>query len=216
MPLFSRGPSIPSGWVAAPGDVQAEIFLVWQEDELPAELKDSPGYVPFTLSPGAEDWVRGMAEIKELDGPKEKIVIGRPRPAAAVQHRPLLAEPAPPSAVPAPMYPTPIAAPAWDTGIAAKEWIRRQAPRAAPDVAVRTRTAVSEVSGPAKRDAPHSMPAIGGSATRPPDATREKPAATVRALPDIGASGERAKPAADERLAEDREKPRRVPDIGAP
>jgi hypothetical protein len=242
MPFFSRGPSIPSGWVAAPGAVRQEIFLVWQEDELPDELKNAPGYVPFTLSPESETWVRGMAEIKEIDGDKEKIVIGRPRPAASVQHRPLIQEPVAPA--PAPSWtanaaPAPV--PAWDSGIAAKEWIRRQAPRDAPAIAVRTQTAASTDQDRDRVDRPaaRSLPSIGGTArseptpaVRPPNQARafpdidsssggESPPAArpenrARALPDIGSSsGEEPPPAAGETQSH-REKPRRIPDIGPP
>src|SRR5579864_5724807 len=196
MSFFSRGPSIPSGWVQAPGDVQAEIFLVWQEDELPDELKNSPGYVPFTLSPGAEQWVRGMAEIKEIDGPKEKLVIGRPRPAAQIQHRPLIADPAPSWPAPPPSAPTwqpsPPAwepsVPLWEPNMAAKEWIRRQAPRAAPDIEVRGLAAPPSTPEAPKQPAPHAPPAVGTSAQiEPVDA----PSASTpgRAAPEIG--GER-------------------------
>ena len=217
MPFFSRGPSIPSGWVAAPGTVQAEVFLVWQEDELPDELKNAPGYVPFTLSPESEAWVRGMAEIKEIDGDKEKIVIGRPRPAAAVQHRSLIQpstppveyRPAPPSAT------APYSTPAWDSGIAAKEWIRRQAPREAPAVAVRTHTASEPDREDAPRQAARSLPSIGGT-SRSESTPPEKPANRARALPDIGPAGETKPAAPAEDRPPQREAPRRVPDIGAP
>src|SRR5947209_3978114 len=211
MPLFSRGPSIPRGWVPAPGDVQAEIFLVWQEDELPDELTKAPGYVPFTLSPGAEQWVRGMAEIKEIDGPKEKLVIGRPRPAIQTQHRPLIPEPAPsppaaagpgwePSApawdaIPSPAWDTP--PPAWEPHMAAKEWIRRQAPREPPAIAVRVDTAAPAEPEPRQRPAPpHPPPAIGapsppaaGSAS-PPAVDKSSPPAASRphAPPAVGAT----------------------------
>ena len=44
------GARIPQGWELAPQVIAQEIFLAWEEDEMPEELKQSPGYAPFTLS----------------------------------------------------------------------------------------------------------------------------------------------------------------------
>jgi hypothetical protein len=240
MPLFSRGPSIPAGWIQAPGDVQAEIFLVWQEDELPDELKNAPGYIPFTLSPGAEAWVRGMAEVKEIDGPKEKLVIGRPRPATSVHHRPLIDEPAPVSfGYPAPPQmaePSVAPPPLWEPNMSAKEWVRRQAPRAAPAIAVRTDSVAESDEAAVARPAPRSLPSIGGDAPpeqphppKPATQTRATPqigppgelgpadrAPQVRAVPQIGPAGESGPLAEPDPPPREHESPRRIPDIGAP
>lgn len=206
MPFFSHGPSIPDGWVQAPGDVQAEIFLVWQEDELPDELKNAPGYVPFTLSSSAEDWVRAMAEIKEIDGSREKIIIGHPRPPAPVRHRSLIPEPAP--AAPH------VSAAVWEPGMAAKEWIRRQAPRQPPDVAVRTEPAISP-RRPAERTRPYAPPAIGQTDQESP-VRPTPPAAHTRPVPQIGPAEEPSMSPERESSRDAREKARQVPDIGPP
>ncbi len=86
-----------SGWVKAPRDIELEIRSVWQEDEMPAELKDDPSYLPFTLGLAAQDWVDSMSEI--VDG--GKAVYGRPKPAAPAQHRSLTTPPPAPPAPPA-------------------------------------------------------------------------------------------------------------------
>lgn len=59
---------------------------------MPDELKQSPGYRPFTLGVDAQAWVDSMAEIVDGGGG----VYGRPRPVAPTQHRSLTA-PSPPS-----------------------------------------------------------------------------------------------------------------------
>jgi hypothetical protein len=71
-----------AGWVKAPSEVELEIRSVWQEDEMPDEIKNAPGYRPFTLGLDAQAWVDSMAEI--ADG--GDAVYGRPRPVTPQQH----------------------------------------------------------------------------------------------------------------------------------
>jgi hypothetical protein len=76
---------------------------------MPAELKDAPGYAPFTLSAGAQAWVDSMEDGKIVDG--GTCVYGRPRPRTVQQHRSLAtpsASTAPPNAQ---TWPPPATAP---------------------------------------------------------------------------------------------------------
>ncbi len=84
-------------WVKAPPLVELEIRGVWLEDEMPDEIKNAPDRVPFTLSPESQEWVDSMLEVKDAG----KYILGLPRPAAPVQHRPLGTQPAPPAPPPA-------------------------------------------------------------------------------------------------------------------
>lgn len=208
--MFSRhGPRVPSGWVPAPDSVKEEILLVWQEDEMPEELKNAPGYVPFTLSPDAEGWLSGMAEIKELQDAGQTVIIGRPRPAAPRERRSLIPAPAaaPAPSADAPTGPLPVPSPAPD--LSAKEWVRRQAPRNVPVIADRD---VAEPPPPAEpaREGARSLPDIGGEA--PTTAREEPPRGTVRAVPQIG--GEEGSPPEPAPAREQSVKPRSVPQIG--
>jgi len=84
------------GWVKAPSGVELEIRTVWQEDEMPEEVKAGPGYQPFTLGSDAQAWVDSMIEI--ADG--GSAVYGRPKSVAATVRRQLTT--LPPSLPPAP------------------------------------------------------------------------------------------------------------------
>src|SRR5438270_13168329 len=84
---MSRGPLAPRGWVAAPELIAQEIRLLWQEEEMPEELKSSPGYSSFTLSPEAQAWVDGMLEVTDHQDKRGAIVIGRPKPVVPTEHR---------------------------------------------------------------------------------------------------------------------------------
>lgn len=90
------------GWVKAPPVVEAEIRAVWQEDELPDEITQAPGFRPFTLGLDSQEWVDSMAEV--VDGGNG--VYGRPKPVLAPQHR-ALTTPAPPPPTPTPRTPAP-------------------------------------------------------------------------------------------------------------
>jgi hypothetical protein len=92
-----------AGWVKAPPAVELEIRSVWQEDEMPDEIKNAPGYRPFTLGLDAQGWVDSMVEI--VDG--GDAVYGRPRPITPQQHQPLTSPtPLPPLPAPTPFQPS--------------------------------------------------------------------------------------------------------------
>lgn len=94
--MFRRGPAIPPGWELAPSIAEQEIFLIWQEEDLPAELKDAPGHVSFTPSAETQAWIDSMIEVRELQAGKERHVVGRPAPRATPQpHRIVRPQPAP-------------------------------------------------------------------------------------------------------------------------
>jgi hypothetical protein len=193
--------------VQAPDSVKEEILLVWQEDEMPDEVKNAPGYVPFTLSPGAEDWLAGMAEIKELPGSDRTVIVGRPRPPVPRERRSLIPTPAP-SPAPPPAYtpagPPPAPAPALST----KEWVRRQAPRNVPAIAERDAAAPVPPSVEPRREEVRSLPDIGGET--PPAAPEERPTEAVHAVPQIGGEP----PAEPSPPPEQSVQPRAVPQIG--
>lgn len=97
--LGGKGPSGRPGWVTAPREVELEIRTVWQEDELPPEITEAPGYRPFTLGAEAQAWVDSMAEV--VDG--GDAVYGRPAPLVPPSRRSLATHPAPaPPPAPAP------------------------------------------------------------------------------------------------------------------
>jgi hypothetical protein len=97
---------IPRGWVEAPEVVRNELELLWQEDEMPEELKQDPSYRPFTLSPDVQEWVDSMSEVRELSGKQPK-VIGRPRPVEVREHRIVATPPPAPQSAPTPRTRTP-------------------------------------------------------------------------------------------------------------
>lgn len=216
MSLFSRhGPSIPAGWVPAPDDVKEEIHCVWQEDEMPDEVKNAPGYLPFTLSPGSEQWLAGMAEIRELQGSEGSVIIGRPRPSAPRAHRSLIPDPSPPlspqtsptvsSSVPQPPKPPQPAGPS----ISPKEWVRRQAPRNVPAISESESTVSPSVPAEAKRAKVRTLPQIGSEERSEAALPLEKRDRAASA-PQIGGSDARQRPPATERS----DRPRSVPQIG--
>jgi len=95
-----------AGWVKAPSEVELEIRSVWQEDEMPDEIKNAPGYRPFSLGLDAQTWVDSMAEI--VDG--GDAVYGRPQPVTPQQHQSLTSlTPSPPlpNSTPTPSQPRP-------------------------------------------------------------------------------------------------------------
>jgi len=97
------------GWVKAPSGVELEIRTVWQEDEMPEEIRADPGYQPFTLGSDAQAWVDSMTEI--ADG--GSAVYGRPKSVVKPARR-QLSTPSPslpPAArphLPAPTVPPPL------------------------------------------------------------------------------------------------------------
>ncbi len=97
------------GWVKAPSGVELEIRTVWQEDEMPEEIRADPGYQPFTLGSDAQAWVDSMIEI--ADG--GSAVYGRPKSVATPARRQLSTLPPslPPATrphLPAPTVPPPV------------------------------------------------------------------------------------------------------------
>ncbi|MBV9281515.1 MAG: hypothetical protein JOZ41_15660 [Chloroflexi bacterium] len=195
------GPTIPSGWVEAPGFVRNELELLWQEDEMPEELKNAPGYTPFTLSADAQAWVDSMAEIRELLEGGEARVIGRPRPVATREHRIVAAPPPPPPPAPSPpQYRAPAERPAPPPPPKPKPVPARPLPEIAPVAGVFD----SPGPQPAHRE-PAAMPEIGGREPVPPQqsSSRRQGRASEGRMPDIGTSPARPKrrrydPAADE------------------
>lgn len=89
------------GWVKAPPTIELEIRGVWQEDELPDEIKLAPGHATFTLGTESQEWVDSMEEI--VDG--GDAVYGRPKPASSPTHKSLTTPP-PPQPLPPPAAPT--------------------------------------------------------------------------------------------------------------
>jgi hypothetical protein len=160
----------PQGWVKAPPDVELEIRGVWQEDAMPAELKDDPGYVPFMLSGEAQDWVDSMEDGQIMDG--GTAVYGHPKP-AVTRHR-SLATPSAASLAPA-SVPVPVRA--------------AQLPQSPPTPSA-PRILMPDIdgtagSGPVPAPAPprrySEMPDIGDS---PPKPAKTSPAP----MPDVGES----------------------------
>lgn len=204
--MFSRrGPRVPSGWVQAPDAVKEEIFLVWQEDEMPEEVKNIPGYVPFTLSPGAEEWLAGMAEIKELEGSQRSVIIGRPRPVTPKDRRSLIPEPLPSPAAPGGSAD---ASPAPAPPVSTKEWVRRQAPRNVPTIAERGVAAPPPPQPVHRPERAHAVPSIGEASA---GAHQEAPVGETRPVPQIGGESPSA---GTPPPPEPRVKPRSVPQIG--
>lgn len=209
--MFSRhGPRTPSGWVQAPDSVKEEILLVWQEDEMPEEVKNAPGYVPFTLSPVSEDWLSGMAEIKELQDSDQTMIIGRPGPPVTRQRRSLIPTPAasPESSVDAPATPPSVPAPV--THVSTKEWVRRQAPRNVPAIAEHDAPAPAPAPVQPRSEGARSLPDIGGEPSSTPP--RERPRESVRSAPQIGDHD--SAPDVSAPAKEHSETPRQVPQIG--
>ena len=150
-----------AGWVKAPRDIELEIRSVWQEDEMPAEVKNDPNYLPFTLGLAAQEWVDSMTEI--VDG--GQAVYGRPRPAAPAQHR-SLATPVPTPSLPA----SPPQAP-------------RNAANVQPAYVSVPETLTSMWPAP-PREARVLMPDIDDTQKRPTSPPRTLPKRVV--MPDIG------------------------------
>jgi hypothetical protein len=72
-----------SEWVRAPKPIEADIRAVWQEDELPDEMKHAPGHRPFTLGLEAQAWVDSMEEIRDA----RDAIYARPKDVSPKQHR---------------------------------------------------------------------------------------------------------------------------------
>lgn len=184
--MARRKGKAPAGWVVAPAEVELEIRGVWQEDEMPDEIKQTPGYSPFTLGTEAQAWVDSMVDI--TDG--GDAVFGRPRPAAPpTPHRSLTAQP-PPVAVP-PSSPAPTASPASQT-------LRRPPP--APPYPQLPPPSPPRVLMPDIDDVP--PPPASSSTPRPvmPDIDSASPPARQRTLPrrvlmpEIDGDDEQSKP----------------------
>jgi hypothetical protein len=112
------------GWVQAPPLVELEIRGVWQEDELPDEIAQSPGHRAFTLGSESQDWVDSMEEI--VDG--GDAVYGRPKTVSPRAHPSLATLPPPASqASPAPAGPAYV----WPS---AQDPDQRRAPPAKPRI----------------------------------------------------------------------------------
>lgn len=114
--MFHRRPSAPRGWELAPSVVEQEVMVLWQEEDMPAELKAAPGYVPFTVSPETQAWIDSMLEVREVIQGEEHHVAGRPRPRDAQPVHHITSAPPPPPQ-PTPVYTPPRShpAPAYDT-----------------------------------------------------------------------------------------------------
>lgn len=140
---------------------------------MPEELTSSPGYVPFTLGPEAQEWVDAMAEV--VDG--GKAVYGRPKPVGPVQHRSLATSP------PTPPPTMPTSKPPPTTG-------RGTAPRTdAARLATTPPRQPLETSQPIHRVI---MPDIGGPEANPPRSS-PPPLRTVPRrvlMPEIAESAE--------------------------
>ncbi len=167
--MARRKSKAPAGWVVAPPEVELEIRGVWQEDEMPDEIKQTPGYSPFTLGAEAQAWVDSMADI--TDG--GDAVFGRPRPAAPpTLHHSLTAQ-LPPVAVP----PSPAA-----TSSPASQTVRRPPP--APPSPHSPPPSPPRVLMPDINDVP-PPPASSSTPPRPvmPDIDSASPPARKRTLP---------------------------------
>jgi hypothetical protein len=190
---------------------------------MPAELKQSPGYVPFTLSSEAQAWVDSMAEIQDFQDSKVRRVIGRPKPPAHRPRRQLTGEP-PPAYAPPPAPPTfaPPATPPTRSPPRPSE-PPREPPRTLPEIVpgrtgaplpAPARTTVHPApeveDSPTSRPARHPRPApeIGGSGRQEASETHEE----LRAMPEIGGAPE--KTPLEKEADESREKPRPMPEIG--
>ena len=202
-----------AGWIKAPPAVEGEIRTVWLEDEMPEELKDSPGYVPFVLGPEAQAWVDGMSEV--VDG--GKAVFGRPRPQTAITHRSLASQPplqslqppqsSPPQSVP--RVPPPLQTP---RPVRPAEMPEIGGPPASRPVETgRARTLPKRVLLPeiGENAASSAMPEIGGKSAAPPP-TETVGNSTPASLPEIGES--RSRPPLPEVGRKDPSPP--LPEIG--
>jgi hypothetical protein len=186
------------GWVQAPPLIELEIRGVWQEDELPDEITQSPAHHAFTLGSESQDWVDSMEEI--VDG--GDAVYGRSKTVSPRAH-PLLATPPPPApqASPARAGPTYV----WPS---AQGPDQRRAPPARPRVLMPDIDAgAAPVKPPPAPRAPRDlMPDIdtGPAAVNPSPPTR----APRDLMPDIdaGAAPNPARSSSGPRTA--------MPDIG--
>lgn len=182
---------------------------------MPDEIRNAPGYTPFTLGPDAQAWVDSMAEI--ADG--GDAVYGRPKPVVAPHHRSLATAPppAPPptyASSPPPSYPPdqswpppviltiPPLQPTWPPA-------QRRHP-GMPDI---------EEAAPPPRTLPRRvmMPDIGdGESSASSDAQRadRAPAAPPhRAMPDIDGESAPATPVIPDIGDEPAPRRRSMPDI---
>lgn len=174
---FGSG-NVPRGWVEAPGFVRDELELLWQEDEMPEELKQDPSYRPFTLSADAQEWVDSMSEVRELTGKAPK-VIGRPKPAEVKEHRIVAAPSSTPKSAPVPSSPASFPPP--------------PSPQDRPDY---TRAEVEALYRRVEEPPPHPVPPRPMPEIREPAPERsagtdkqrvsEEVATEGRVLPDIG------------------------------
>jgi hypothetical protein len=208
-----HGPLPPRGWVAAPEIVAQEIRLLWQEEEMPEELKSSPGYATFTLSPEAQAWVDGMLEVTDHQDKRGSLVIGRPKPVIPAEHR--IVAPKPPAWSDRPVdipaaetwrespAPPPAAKPVPPPE--PKEILPRPMPQIDPGVAVPL-----EPSPAASTQEVHRMPEVNSGAIAAPVDGGSNQATPVQPIPQIG-GGRAAR--ADRAPAASGAEPRAFPEI---
>jgi len=166
------------GWVRAPSEVELEIRTVWQEDEMPEEIKAGPGYQPFTLGSDAQAWVDSMIEI--ADG--GSAVYGRPKPVATAARRQLSTPPPslPPATrprIPAPTDPQPSPA----SRIGAPRLLMPEideAPRSSPVRTLPRRVLMPDIG---EEELPQPKPPV-----MPDIAEEEFPRPKPPVMPDIG------------------------------
>ncbi len=198
------------GWVKAPSEIELEIRTVWQEDEMPEEIKADPGYQPFTLGSDAQAWVDSMIEI--ADG--GSAVYGRPKSVATPARRQLSTPPPSlPAATrpraPAPTVPQPLAG----SRIHAPRLLMPEideAPRPSPVRTLPRRVLMPDIGSD---NSPHPKPPI-----MPDIAEDELPQPKPRLMPDIAEEElPHPKPPVMPEIAEEevpQPKPPLMPDIG--
>lgn len=171
-------------WVQAPGVVASELALYWQDQDLADQLKDVPGYEPFTLSHEVQMWVDSMQEVREKDGK----VYGLPKPPEAFEH--VIRAPAPP---PRPMTVDQALSrakaatstqEAADAALVLREAIRQQVrvtPPPPPVVPLPMPEIGAGRRGASPTTRPQAMPSVGAGKRQGGPTER-----TPQAMPDIG------------------------------
>ena len=206
--MFHRGPTIPHGWELAPSTVEQEVFTLWQDEDMPAELKDAPGHVPFAISAESEAWIDSMIEVRELIQGKERHVVGRPRPFAAQPlHRITggLQPPAPSPPAPPPLAPLPTVTNTRTEPSRAEVWKTEPEPPPMPEIVLgrsltMRRPPPADAPPPPKSEEP-VMPEVGGGGqSRPARKKDEIPTPPAAAppprrsegplMPEVGGGGQ--------------------------
>lgn len=201
----------PAGWERAPSAIELEIRAVWQEDDMPDELKSSPGYRPFTLGNEAQAWVDSMAEIMDGGG----AVYGRPRPATPIQRRSLASSP--PAAQPPDRWTAPASPPP-------TPWTGSQPASSSPPPSTipAARVLMPDIEGSIPSATPPRtlprrvmMPEIGDEKAPGPEQPR-RPAMPDIGVPDAQQASQPRPQMPDIASDEDRPKEKRplMPDIG--